>query len=352
MARNGSGTYSLPSGNPVTTGTVISSSTQNNTLSDIATALTQSLAKDGQTTPTANLPMGGFKLTGLASGSARTDSASIANIQDGTGFYCSTVGGTADAITLTPSPALASYSAGQLLSFISSGANTTAVTVNVSGLGVKSVTKNGSTALVAGDIPSSALIHIQYDGTQFQLVNVNVNPLSSITGLGTGVATALAVNVGSAGAVVVNGGVLGTPSSGTLTNCTGLPAAGLVSSTFTNSLSGNVALNNTATVFTGPTVAQGTSGTWFASGTVTVWDTTGASEFYVTLNDGTTTIASAVTQSRTASAPVSVSLSGVITSPAGNLRISVRDITNATGAILFNQSGSSKDSTITATRIG
>lgn len=46
---------------------------------------------------------------------------------------------------------------------------------------------------------------------------------SDISGLGTGVATALAVNVGSAGAPVVNGGALGTPSSGTLTSATGLP---------------------------------------------------------------------------------------------------------------------------------
>lgn len=49
-------------------------------------------------------------------------------------------------------------------------------------------------------------------------------PISTgVAGLGTGVATALAVNTGSAGAFVVNGGVLGTPSSGTLTNATGLP---------------------------------------------------------------------------------------------------------------------------------
>jgi hypothetical protein len=46
-------------------------------------------------------------------------------------------------------------------------------------------------------------------------------PISTgVSGLGTSVATALAVAVGSAGAVVVNGGALGTPSSGTLTNCT------------------------------------------------------------------------------------------------------------------------------------
>jgi hypothetical protein len=40
---------------------------------------------------------------------------------------------------------------------------------------------------------------------------------------GTGVVTALGVNTGSAGAFVVNGGALGTPSSGTLTSATGLP---------------------------------------------------------------------------------------------------------------------------------
>ena len=45
----------------------------------------------------------------------------------------------------------------------------------------------------------------------------------STTTTGTGVLTALGVNVGSAGAFVVNGGALGTPSSGTLTNATGLP---------------------------------------------------------------------------------------------------------------------------------
>jgi len=42
---------------------------------------------------------------------------------------------------------------------------------------------------------------------------------------GTGVVTALGVNTGSAGAFVVNGGALGTPSSGTLTNATGLPVS-------------------------------------------------------------------------------------------------------------------------------
>jgi hypothetical protein len=59
MSRNGSGTYSLPAGNPVVTGTTISSTWANNTLADISTALTGSVAADGQTPITGALQMGG-----------------------------------------------------------------------------------------------------------------------------------------------------------------------------------------------------------------------------------------------------------------------------------------------------
>ena len=58
-------------------------------------------------------------------------------------------------------------------------------------------------------------------------------PIGSVSGLGTGVGTALAINVGSAGAPVTFNGAGGTPSSITLTNGTGLPIAGLTNSTST-----------------------------------------------------------------------------------------------------------------------
>ena len=66
------------------------------------------------------------------------------------------------------------------------------------------------------------------------MTNVTGLPVSTgVSGLGTGIAAALAINTGSAGAPTLFDGALGTPSSGTLTNATGLPISGLTSSTST-----------------------------------------------------------------------------------------------------------------------
>jgi hypothetical protein len=90
--------------------------------------------------------------------------------------------------------------------------------------------------------------------------NTTVTPaVGSITGLGTGVATALAVNTGSAGAFVVNGGALGTPSSGTVTNLTGTASIninGTVGATTANT--GAFTTISATGVFTS-TVATGTA---------------------------------------------------------------------------------------------
>ena len=75
MSRNGSGTYSLPVGNPVVTGTTISSTWANNTLTDIANALTGSLSADGQTTASGNLNMGTNRIINLADPTSAQDGA-------------------------------------------------------------------------------------------------------------------------------------------------------------------------------------------------------------------------------------------------------------------------------------
>lgn len=188
MSYNGSGTFQInTSGQPVVATTTIAASVFNAFTADVATGLSTAICKDGQTTITANIPFNDKKITGLAAGTARTDAASLATIQDGTGVYVATVGGTADVITLTPSPAITAYAAGQRFAFLASGANTTNVTVAVSGLASpKAITKNGTTALAANDITSGAMVEILYDGTQFMLLSVTRQFLPIVGGTLTG----------------------------------------------------------------------------------------------------------------------------------------------------------------------
>ena len=78
MSRNGSGTYTLPAGNPVVTGTTIASTWANSTLSDIQNALTQSIAADGQTPITGALQMGNNKVTNMGTATAAGDAVEFA----------------------------------------------------------------------------------------------------------------------------------------------------------------------------------------------------------------------------------------------------------------------------------
>jgi hypothetical protein len=107
-------------------------------------------------------------------------------------------------------------------------------------------------------------------------------------------------------------------------------------------------MNNTSNYFDGPTVAQGTTGTWWASGTVTINDT-GTNAYTCKLWDGTTVIDSSQALSAGSSGS-SMALSGFLATPAANIKISCKS-TSASAAIVFNLSGSSKDSTVSVHRI-
>ena len=234
MSYNGSGTFNInTAGQPVVTGTVISSTAFNLLTSDLATGLSTAMTKDGQTTATANIPMGTFKFTGLGAGTNATDSAQYGQLQAGA-TTIATVTGT-DTLTGSLTPAIAAYATGNLFSFVAANTNTGAATINLNSLGAKSITKQGTTALAAGDLVSGQVHLIEYDGTRFQLINPGT---VAVTGIvppasgGTGIANNSAMTVTGSGNFAYTRTLTGTtnvtfPTTGTLATLAG-------SETFTN----------------------------------------------------------------------------------------------------------------------
>ena len=101
MSRNGTGTYVLPVGNPVVSNTTITVTWANSTLSDIANALTQSLASDGQTPMTGNLNANGNNINSVGTLNATTENVSTSNVTDLNVSGTATFGGTVAGGTFT-----------------------------------------------------------------------------------------------------------------------------------------------------------------------------------------------------------------------------------------------------------
>jgi hypothetical protein len=166
-------------------------------------------------------------------------------------------------MTGTASPALTAYAAGNTFVFVVPNTNTGAATINIDGLGAKSITRTGSTALVAGDMVANQVALIVYEGTRFQLLDGNSFTNLLVSGTLTYGGVTLTAAVTGTGKMVLD--TSPTVNNPTVTNYVeSVVAIGTVTSSSTLSLtSGTVQTAtltaSTACTFTMPTATAGKS---------------------------------------------------------------------------------------------
>ena len=136
---------------------------------DQATGINNCIAKDGQNTATANLPMGTFRHTNVGSATARNQYATVAQLQDNA-FSSSEEVGSADTYVMGLSPAITEYADQMVVWMVPANTNTGASTLNINGVGATSI-KIGSDELEAGQLVAGRCYALYYDGSAFQLLN-------------------------------------------------------------------------------------------------------------------------------------------------------------------------------------
>lgn len=231
MPYNGAGGFAPPAGAPYPAvgGTTILASQFNTIINDLCNqGLANCVTRDGQSPALASLPMGGFKHTNVALAVAATEYARYDQLQSGSAIWCGNATGTANAINISPAPAITAYVAGQSFLFKATATNNAATTIQINGVASPPAAQNNGAALVGGEIINGRWYRV----TLTSATTCEVEELSGGTAF-TDTLTNKTLTAPTISAPVITG----TASGGTFTG-----------STFTNPANTGQALTDAATI--------------------------------------------------------------------------------------------------------
>ena len=140
----------------------------------VATALSTALYRDGQATPTANQPFGGYRATNLGDATARTDAIKAGQVQDAE-LNTGATGGSSNAYTFTPGIPITAYSQGMWFRVRLSFSNTGAATFNVSGVAAKDIKTLNGADMQSGMLISGQWVTLVYDSGLDDFVAIDLD---------------------------------------------------------------------------------------------------------------------------------------------------------------------------------
>ena len=129
---------------------------------------------------TGNVDVSSKQIKNLANPTATKDAVTAEVVQNSTLIYGAATG-TANAYEVALTPAPTAYQAGMMLTFKANAANTGAATLNINGLGAKTIKKLVSTDVAANDITLGQMVIVMYDGTNFQYFNPTTTTSGALT---------------------------------------------------------------------------------------------------------------------------------------------------------------------------
>jgi hypothetical protein len=217
MSRNGSGTYSLPAGNPVVTGTTITSTWANNTLTDIASALTDSVAADGQTPMTGDLDLNTNKVINLEPATVAGNAVEYDQFVAASSTAVAIVGGTINGTTIGET----TRSSGKFTTLQANAATTLTSTLDVTGVATFTANSafNGTGALkipvgTTAEQPTAVTGMIRYNSTTNLFQGYNNSAWTNLGGGAAGSDTQVQYNssgnLAGSSALTFNGTTLAT----------------------------------------------------------------------------------------------------------------------------------------------
>jgi hypothetical protein len=211
MSFNGSGVFDRLYSwtNDALAGIKIRADRMDNEMNGMATGLSTCITKNGQTTITANLPMAGYRHTGVGAAAARTDYAQGAQVTDGV-LNWAVAGGTANALTASYTLSTTTLKDGQLFYVRATAANsTTTPTFSPDGLTARTITTNGGAALPVGAWAANSELVFRYNLANTRYEYLGNNAVAAITS-------------GAISGVTINNSAIGgtTPAAGAFTTFT------------------------------------------------------------------------------------------------------------------------------------